>query len=102
MDTPSNNVVPFKVVADNTVAAPEGMSPHQQDVYDSVLRFAQFLVDNAASIDYFVAMVAAREEQGMQMTHVVTPPISASDFAFGIKKLEHTFFTNLSDMGVPG
>ena len=102
MDTPSNNVVPFKVVADNTVEAPEGLTPHQQDVYDSVLRLAQFLVDNAANIDYFVAMVAAREEHGMQMTHVVTPPIAASDFAFAVKKLEHTFFANLSDMGVPG
>lgn len=98
----TDNVVPFKIVANN-LEEPTDLSPAQQEVYDTVLRFAKFLVENAEHIDYFVAAVAARDPAdvaaGRTSLHVVTPPIHANDFAFAVKKLEHTFFRNLEEMG---
>lgn len=100
MDTQStNNIVPFKIVANND-ESPKNLSEEQQATYDAVLQFAKFLVDNADKVDHFVAAVAVAEDKGMAM-HVVTPPIHANDFAFALKKLEHTFFNNLSNMGSP-
>jgi hypothetical protein len=99
---PVDNVVPFKVVASN-LEEPVGLPPEKQATYDAVLRFANFLVENAENIDYFVAVVAARTSADVAAErtaiHVITPPIHANDFAFAIKKLEHTFFANLGDMG---
>lgn len=95
----TDNVVKFRVVADND-ESPKDLTPEQAATYDAVMQFAKFLLDNAAKIDHFVAAVAVAEGPGMAM-HIVTPPIHANDFAFALKKLEHTFFNNLSTMGTP-
>jgi len=93
VDTSStNNVIAFGRPQQATPQPPlpEGgrsvtAAPSEEE--DSVRRFAEFLLENAANVDFFVASI-------------VTSPIAPGSYALAIKKLEHSFYQQLDTYGV--
>lgn len=103
MDTPSNNVVPLRRPAPAEPQQPEVLGFDDTSVRDHVERFAHFLLENAADIDFFVAAVAtlpdAGNPAGMQAMHVVTPPITPANYALALKKMDMSFQSLLNEYG---
>lgn len=109
MDTPStNNVIAFgrpQPAAPQptpTERPPLAAGPTEEE--DSVRRFAEFLLENAASVDFFVASIGMKFDpaapEGMATMHIVTSPIAPGSYALAIKKLEHSFYQQLDAYGV--
>lgn len=110
MDTPStNNVIAFGRPQQATPQPPlpEGgrsvtAAPSEEE--DSVRRFAEFLLENAANVDFFVASIGMKFDptapEGRATMHTVTSPIAPGSYALAIKKLEHSFYQQLDTYGV--
>lgn len=106
----TDNVTPFRIIAGNkpaptvtedTVASlqkeVEGLSEEQFAIFQSIVEFTNFLLENKTNITHFVACVGVPSPDGNGVGYnVTTSPIDAGTFALSVCTLERALHANIS------